>query len=97
MNLAPVLRIPVMAETSYQVGDPSVIPETPRVAMFFLKIGPEKDEGFYECQAPGCHGCGCPPFCLAEGKIPIEIIEHLSAHAQLCSGMFPAKVQNLDS
>lgn len=37
----------------------------------------------YECMH--CRGCGCPSFTpLLEDEIPLEIIEHLATHAQLC-------------
>lgn len=39
---------------------------------------------FYECMH--CRGCRCPSFTpLLEDEIPLEIIEHLATHAQLCN------------
>lgn len=49
------------------------------------------NEYIFECETPGCPGCGCPVFVVdAEDNYPIYILQWLEDHAQMCLGLFPA-------
>lgn len=55
------------------------------VVGFRLETIPEAELAFFECEANGCRGCGCPPFRYTTGdgaRIPEMVIEHLLEHVQ---------------
>lgn len=45
------------------------------------------NEFMFECQMPGCHGCGCPTFFVTSDTFPEDIWSWLEDHAHMCSGI----------
>lgn len=58
---------------------------TANVIGFRLEIIAEDGIAFFECDAPGCRGCGCPSFRYdgAFIHVPPYVIDYLLAHVEL--------------
>lgn len=53
-----------------------------KLTPFRTACSPDAGEAIYECQEPGCPGCGCPPFPLDQ-PLPKDVEELLEVHAKL--------------
>lgn len=50
----------------------------------------KEHEYIFECETPGCLGCGCPVFTVQDQHFPDEIYTWLDEHAQWCAVRFTA-------
>jgi hypothetical protein len=89
MQVSPWIRLPVPQKLSSAMLPGDNVPSAVIQAVTFeLKHGPDKYDLFFECSVKnGCFGCGCPPFSIECKEIPQEILDHLTTHVEMCSGL----------